>query len=185
MATTWPNSLKTNVLFIVYEYYVSYYVFLIVSHVFLTESYIQFEFFFLAKCTKEESLSHAIAFHHGASMSLFVLVSVNLILKPLFFLAFEIVGWMFQSSQPFFKTCLLKVILVVHTSTFTMSLCVYVNFKSMCIYICRHIYVYMYRYIFNIDRFIWLYINTSTAWYFSVCYVVYFVHHGLILFSTL
>ena len=61
-----------------------------------------------------------------------------------------------------------------------MSLCVYVNVKSTCIYT----YLYMYRYIFNIDRFIWLYINPITAWYFSVCHVVYFVHHGLILFSV-
>ena len=36
---------KTNVLFIVYEYYV----FMIVSHVLLTESYIQFELFFLGQ----------------------------------------------------------------------------------------------------------------------------------------
>ena len=77
-------------------------------------------------------------------MSLFVLVSVNLILKPLFFLAFEIVGWMFQSSQPFFKTCLLKVILVVHTSTVLLPChCVSMSTSNPCVYTYVGIYTFI------------------------------------------
>ena len=69
---------------------------------------------------------------------------------------------------------ILKVILVVHTSTFTMWLYVCFILKS--------------TYIIFIIKYINMktenHINTVAALYFRACHFVYFVHHDLIRFSV-